>query len=161
MLIAIRLALVSLALTACGGGLDAPATPVTPTAVAPTVEKLDGSEKYSTTDQILAALRDRGAAEGCDSLEYTQNPTLAVEQGRCMVGNFEYVFQTWKSAPDRDDGTSQLISLLLSADIDFCYVIGRGDGAWSVSISGQDPCEEAFQTLNGELFTSYDIEGAS
>lgn len=113
--------------------------------------KLDGTQGYGDVQELTADLEARGLE--CADLRMEPNPTLAAAQGSCRVDGEEIVVQLWQSAVDRDNGTSDLISLLLTHDLPYCYVLGRGNGAWSVNASDSSTvCGDIQGALGGERF---------
>jgi hypothetical protein len=149
MLKALALLTALAALTACSGGGDAEPTRAAATTTGPA--QLDGTQDYGDLAEVRDDLAERGVQ--CDRLEEDANPLRAVKQGRCWVGGQEVVIQLWGSAVARGDGTSEVITVFIQADMPYCYVLGKSGGAWSVNAGGQPAtCGQIEEALGGERF---------
>jgi len=145
----------ALALTACGGASDATTAEASPT----TERDLDGTQNYATVAELHEAVNGRNTAVPCGELKEEPNPSLAAAQGTCAIDDDdELVLQLWDDAKHRDDGTTDQITLLLGSGLDYCYVLGRGEGhegAWSVNASdSRTACMNLADALGGEMFDS-------
>jgi hypothetical protein len=115
----------ALALTACGGASDATTTEASPT----TERDLDGTQNYATVAELHEAVNGRNTSAPCGELQEERNPTVAAAQGTCAIDDDDQlVLQLWDDAKHRDDGTTDLIMLLSGSGLDYCYVLGRGEG---------------------------------
>jgi hypothetical protein len=113
--------------------------------------ELDGTQAYSTIAELHGDITAHGNA--CENLTEDPYPSLAIAQGRCDLTEDALVLQLWRNGKHRDDGTTELITNLLSADLGYCFVIGNEDGAWSIN-AGADHvlCRRLASQLGGRLF---------
>ncbi|MEI4273944.1 hypothetical protein TEK04_19660 [Klenkia sp. LSe6-5] len=143
----------ALLLAACGGEAE-PAVETTGAAAATTSEApvLDGTQTYRTAQELVDAM---DAAEiPCTGLE-SENGSLAIAQARCDVYGQEVVLQLWGSSAQRDNGVTQLTGVLDSADIYYCYVVGRGaTGTWTVNAPNNPTCDRVEDALGGDRLSS-------
>jgi hypothetical protein len=116
-------------------------------------EEAGGSQNYAELADLRTAIVDSGV--DCGRIEESNNPK-ARAQGQCDFDGGQLVLQLWDDADARDDGTTDLITTLSGVNIEYCLILGRGDGgdgAWSIN-AGDDRqvCKDLNEALGGELF---------
>jgi hypothetical protein len=96
-------------------------------------------------------LRADLAARGLECEDFTEvSVPSAAAAGHCDVGGQDLVLALWQSPVERDSRTSDLI---IAADDDACFVLGRGNGAWSVDGDGNPGlCAKVADALGGEVW---------
>ena len=114
---------------------------------------MDGTQTYATIGDLHAAVTAGDVT--CENLIENPNPPLAVALARCdLRGEDKQIYlHLWRDAEHRDDGTKENLTRLSSEGSDYCFVVGRGDGAWSVNASA-DPsfCRALSSRLGGRLY---------
>lgn len=148
------LASVLLLMAACGGE-DGTATETSSTAAttaATTTAAPDGTQTYRTAQEIVDAMD--AADLPCSGLT-SENGSLAIAQARCDVYGQEVVLQIWGSSSERDNGVTQLTSVLDSASIYYCYVVGRGEtGTWTINAPNNPTCDRVEEAFGGDRLSS-------
>jgi hypothetical protein len=116
------------------------------------VPGLDGTQTYATIAELHAAITADGVT--CDDLTETPNPRLALALSVCNLRgeNTKIYLHLWRNGDDRDDGTTANVTRLSSLGSNYCFVVGQGEGAWSVNASA-DPsfCRSLAARLGGRL----------
>jgi hypothetical protein len=131
-------------------------TAATETAVVTeTTEAPDGRQTYATLQALHAAVTAGGTP--CGNLTENPDPPRALALASCELGGgtARIYLHLWRDAVDRDDGTQANITRLADQGSEYCFVVGEGDGAWSVNASS-DPsfCRELSSRLGGSLWAS-------
>jgi hypothetical protein len=118
----------------------------------PAAPAVDGTQRYATIGELHAAVTAGGTR--CDDLTENPDPPLSVALARCdLRGADEQIYlHLWRDGQHRDDGTKQNMTRLSSEGTDYCFVVGKGEGAWSVNASA-DPsfCRALSSRLGGRL----------
>jgi hypothetical protein len=140
---------------------DAPAAATPTSSSATSTAKLDGTQEYGDIVEMRKDLDARGLE--CVGLKEDTRPAIAAAQGRCDIAGHETVLQIWDSAHDRDEGTSAMITeTFLRAGLNYCLVLGRGSGSWSINASDdRSLCTRVATALGGEVFDDYTVADAA
>jgi hypothetical protein len=133
---------VGLVLAGCSSTVQGVASPAGP----------DGSQTYASVKDLYDDIVAGGTS--CDNFQKEGDSGVAEEAGNCELGGGDQlVLLLWQDAGARDDGLSRLKDTLDEIELDYCFVVGRGDsGTWTVN-AGDDPdvCREIGSDLGGEV----------
>jgi hypothetical protein len=115
----------------------------------------DGRQSYASVQELYDDIVQGGTS--CDDLEPQPDNGEGADFASCQLGGgLQLVMAVWQSAGGRDAGLSQITSALDDLDLDYCFVVGRGDsGNWTIN-AGDDPavCEDIGSDLGGRVATS-------
>jgi len=112
----------------------------------------DGTQKYASVQDLYDDVVEGGTS--CDTLEPQSDNNPGAELASCELGGSDQlVLAVWQSAGGRDAGLSQIKGALDDLDLDYCFVVGRGDsGTWSIN-AGDAPevCQQIGSDLGGQV----------
>jgi hypothetical protein len=112
----------------------------------------DGRQTYANVQNLYDDIVQGGTT--CENLAPQGDSNPGAELASCELGGGDQlVLAVWQSAGGRDAGLSQIKGALDDLDIDYCFVVGRGDsGTWSIN-AGDDPavCQEIGSDLGGQV----------
>ncbi|NYJ06401.1 hypothetical protein [Petropleomorpha daqingensis] len=131
-----------LVLAGCSSTVQGVASPAGP----------DGSQNYASVKDLYEDIVAGGT--DCGNFQEESSSGIAEEAGNCELGGGDQLVLTlWKDAAARDDGLSQLEDTLDSIEVDYCFVVGRGDsGTWLVNAGdAPDVCRAVAADLGGQI----------
>ena len=131
-----------LVLAGCSSTVQGVASPAGP----------DGSQPYASVQDLYDDIVEGGTS--CDNLEPQSDNNPGAELASCELGGGDQlVLAVWQSAGGRDAGLSQIKGALDDLELDYCFVVGRGDsGTWTIN-AGDNPgvCQEVGSDLGGQV----------
>jgi hypothetical protein len=131
-----------LVLAGCSSTVSGAASPAGP----------DGRQTYASVQDLYDDIVEGGTT--CENLEPQADNNPGAELASCELGGGDQlVLAVWQSAGGRNAGLSQIQGALDDLDLDYCFVVGRGDsGTWSVN-AGDAPevCQQIGSDLGGQV----------
>jgi len=107
-----------------------------------------GVQTYGSVQELVSDLGRNGIQ--CSDVELEKAPSLAVQQGRCMVGSEELVIAIHSSVDERDNQAQQLSSLKAVINSTGAVLVG---GNWLVNIDTAEMVQQVRRALGGKVIS--------